>query len=293
MLKKWEVVLDWSSELGEGPVWDREKNCILWVDILQGEVHQYFLATAEHKRFSMGESVGAVALCTSGRILAALKNRLVFVERENGRMEPVGVNPEIQPGSRFNDGKCDPTGRFWIGTMDEEGRKGRGDLIVVENNSTASVKISNVTISNGLAWSKDSRIFYYIDTVEQNVVAYNYNISNGRITDKKVVIRIPLEEGKPDGMTIDEEGMLWIALWGGWEITRWNPETGECIRRIPLPVSQVTSCTFGGENMDKLFVTSAKVGLSREDIEKQPLAGSLFVINDSRSKGFVSNKFLD
>lgn len=290
-MAKWETVLNHSSILGEGPVWDQENNCLLWVDILQGEIHQYSLETAEHKRFSIGEPVGAVALCASGKILAALKNRLVFVD-ENGNMEAAGKNPGVQAGCRFNDGKCDPAGRFWIGTMDEKGRKGRGDLFVLEKDLTTSVKISNVTISNGMAWSKDSRTFYYIDTAEQNVVAYNYNISNGCISEKRVVINIPLEKGRPDGMTIDEDGMLWIALWGGWKVTRWNPATGECIDSISLPVSLVTSCTFGGKNMDKLFITSAKVGLSRADLEKQLLAGSLFVINNSGYKGISSYNFL-
>lgn len=138
----------------------------------------------------------------------------MFLDKENGSMEPVVKNPAVWADCRFNDGKCGPGGRFWIGTMDEMGRKGLGNVFVIDKDFSITLKIPKVTTSNGMAWSKDSDIFYYIDTADQNVVAYNFDITNGEISEKRAVIYIPLEMGRPDGMTIDEEGMLWIALWG-------------------------------------------------------------------------------
>ena len=148
-----------------------------------------------------------------------------------------------------------------------------------------------ITISNGLAWSLDHKVLYYIDTPTLEVVGYDFDMENGNITNKRTIINIPKEEGFPDGMTIDNEGMLWIAHWGGWQVTRWNPSTGKKLSAIKLPVSNVTSCIFGGESMKDLYITSARKGLSVAELEKQPLAGSLFVIKESGFTGVEAYTF--
>ena len=192
------------------------------------------------------------------------------------------------PGNRFNDGKCDPAGRFWAGTMSISNMPCAGSLYVLEKDGTVKTKITGVTCSNGMAWSPDDKTLYYIDTPTRQVVAYKYDTKNGDITDGRVAISIPEEKGSPDGMTIDTEGMLWIALWDGWKVIRYNPYTSEQLYEVTLPVSRVTSCVFGGDDMDDLYITSAREGLSDSDLKEQPLAGSLFVI---RKSGFEADAF--
>jgi sugar lactone lactonase YvrE len=151
--------------------------------------------------------------------------------------------------------------------------------------------LNGLSIPNGMAWSPDDRIFYHIDTPTSEVCSYDFDIKTGNISNKKAVIKIPSDEGFPDGMTIDTEGMLWIAHWNGWQISRWNPNSGEKLLSIPLPVSNVTSCSFGGDDRSDIYITSARVTLTDEQIKQQPLAGSLFVIKNSGFYGFNTFKF--
>jgi sugar lactone lactonase YvrE len=152
-------------------------------------------------------------------------------------------------------------------------------------------KIENTTISNGMAWNADNTILYYIDTPTFEVVSYQYDQITGNISNKKAILHIPQEEGHPDGMTLDTEGMLWIAHWDGWQITRWNPNTGKKLSQIKLPVARVTSCTFGGPELKDLFITSARKGLTEEELKNQPLAGALFVIKDCGYQGLPNFEF--
>jgi sugar lactone lactonase YvrE len=202
------------------------------------------------------------------------------------------ANPEGHlPNNRFNDGKCDPAGRFWAGTMSINEEPNTGNVYMLGVDLSFEKKISGVSISNGMAWSADQRTFYYIDTPSFEVAAYSYDKTTGNISNKTTIMKILKEEGNPDGMTIDNEGMLWIAHWDGWQITRRDPQTGEKLLQISLPVSRVTSCCFGGENFADLYITSAREGLSDEDLQKQPLAGSLFVIRNCGYKGIPGFEF--
>lgn len=286
MNQRVEVVDQHKCYLGESPVWDHLNHKILWVDIVKGEIHQLNTINLKKKVYKTGQSVGAVNLCSTGVLLVALQNNLGFI-KENGENPVMYILPDVdvEPGTRFNDAKCDPAGNLWAGTMNLSGKKGGGKLIMLDGELKTSVKISQVSVSNGMAWSNDHSTFYYIDSRERGVVAYNYNLSTTKITKKRKVIRIPLEMGIPDGMTIDKEGMLWIALWKGGKITRWDPSTGRCLFTVSLPVSQVTSCTFGGENFGDLYITSARSGLTENELNKEPLAGSLFIVRNIGVKG--------
>ncbi len=168
---------------------------------------------------------------------------------------------------------------------------GAGSLYVLDSDLKCSQKIKGVTISNGLAWSADRKTFYYTDTPTLEVAAFDYDDYTGAISNRRTIIRIEEKEGYPDGMTIDNEGMLWIAHWNGWQVTRWNPATGTKLLSIKLPVAKVTSCTFGGENFDDLYITSAKVDLTEAELKEQPFAGSLFVIRQCGFKGLPSFEF--
>ena len=286
-------VLQKTSLLGEGPVWDAGKKIICWLDILNGIVHQYDPANAEYSAINVHQMIGSFAVCTNGDLIAGLHHGFAFISRPDGKLKMI-VDPEAEiPTNRFNEGKCDPAGRFWAGTMAISEILHQGNVYVLDRDLNYKKKIDNVSISNGLAWSLDHKTLYYIDTPSFEVVSYDYDKNSGEISNKKSVIKINVkEEGYPDGMTIDQEGMLWIGHWDGWQVARWNPLTGEKIGSIKLPASRVTSCTFGGENLDDLYITTARVGLSEEALAAQPLAGEFFVVKNCGFKGLPAFEFV-
>ncbi|HEY2349170.1 MAG TPA: SMP-30/gluconolactonase/LRE family protein, partial [Puia sp.] len=275
-----ETVIQNACLLGEGPVWDFRKKTICWVDILNGQIHEYNPSDQSHKVSSVHQMIGAVAVCKSGQFIAALKNGFGFIDRDSGVISMIS-NPEHEiPGNRFNDGKCGPDGRFWAGTMSHTDEPEKGSFYLLDRDLSVTKKMERISISNGLTWSLDNSILYYIDTPTFTVAAFDFDRVNAVLTNKRIAIRIPENNGSPDGMTIDSEGMLWIAHWDGWQITRWDPLSGEKILSIPLPVARVTSCCFGGVLFNDLYITSARNGLSQDQLREQPLAGSLFVIKD-------------
>lgn len=285
-----ETISQHRCQLGEGPVWDDRNESICWVDIEKGEVHQYSLKNDRLESFSINEKVGSIAICSDGNFVIAAESGVGFLNRRNGEVT-MFCDPESDlPHNRFNDGKCDPAGRFWAGTMSMEDEDKKGALYSFDNGGVVE-RIRKIGISNGLAWSKDERTLYYIDTLSFEVVAYDFELETGEIWNKRSVIRFTETDGYPDGMTIDADGMLWIAHWDGWQLSRWNPETNEKIHTIEFPVSRVTSCTFGGNGLGDLFVTSARVGLSEKELDEQPLAGSLFVIRDCGFSGMPTTEF--
>jgi len=285
------VLKEKTCQLGEGPVWDVHRNTIWWIDILNGEFHEYNPSFKSHRTIVLGQMIGSFALCTDGNFIAALQHGFAFIDRFTGAIKMIADPEKHLPGNRFNEGKCDPAGSFWAGTMALSEAPGAGSLYVLQKDLLTKKVISDVSVSNGMAWSSDHRTFYYVDSPTKQVVAYDYEKSSGHISNKRTVIKIADDEGFPDGMTIDTEGMLWIGHWNGWQVARWNPHTGEKLLQIKLPVAKVTSCTFGGEHLNDLYITTAKVDLIKEELEKQPLAGSLFVVRDCGYKGVPTFEF--
>ena len=288
-----EVLLQHTCLLGEGPVWDVNTKTIIWIDLLKGIIHEFCTQDQSHRTLELGDVVGAVVLTQSGNYLAALKSGLSIVDRSTGEIHFVHHPEQHLPSNRFNDGKCDPNGRFWVGTMSISEEPGAGSMYMLDSSMTISKKFEGVTISNGLVWSTDLKTLYYIDTPTYQVVAYDYDMMSGDISNKRIVICIPTSEGYPDGMTIDTDGMLWIAHWDGSQVARWNPFTGKKIFSILLPVDRVTSCTFGGNDLRDLYITTARVGLTEKQLSEQPLAGSLFVVKKSGFQGLSAIKFDD
>lgn len=265
--------------LGEGPVWDHRAQRLYWVDIEGFNVHVYDPATREHGVLNVGQFVGSLAVRQAGGLIAALKSGFALLDPATGALTSLADAESHLPGNRFNDGKCDPAGRFWAGSLslDEENGQGKGNLYCLYADHSVQLKVPGVWISNGLVWTHDARTMYYIDSPTQQVVAYDYDLATGNIANPRVVINVPAREmGYPDGMTIDEEGMLWIAHWDGGHVCRWNPQTGEELAEITVPVSRPTSCVFGDEDFGTLYITSARTRLSEEKLAGQPLAGSLF-----------------
>ena len=286
-----EVAFKSDCFLGEGPVWDDKTKTLCWVDILAGHIHEFNPNTETCTTLDVGQMIGAVAICNDGDFLVALKNGLGIINRKNEKFT-LFAHPESHlEENRFNDGKCDPAGRFWIGSMAIDEQPNAGSLYMLDLHHHITPKIDNTTISNGLAWSLDNKTFYFIDTPTMSVVAYDFELSTGNIANKRTVIVIDEKDGYPDGMTIDNEGMLWIAHWNGWQITRWDPVKGEKLFALPMPVANVTSCTFGGSNFQDLYITTAKKGLTADELKQQPLAGNLFVWKNTGYTGMAAVEY--
>jgi len=189
------------------------------------------------------------------------------------------ANPEPHlPGNRFNDGKCDPAGRFLAGSMDEAEIKPSGSLYSLNPDGMVKTLLRGTCIANGLAWSPDYKTFYFIDTPTRTVMAYDYDLGTGALANARPAITVPTEMGWPDGMTSDAQGRLWVALWGGAKLTRWNPASGQLLEEIPLPAFNVSSCVFGGPHLTDLYITTARKGMDAGQLAKYPYSGGLFRI---------------
>jgi sugar lactone lactonase YvrE len=273
-----ELVLDEKATLGEGPSWDNETKLLYWGDIIGKIVHIYNPAKKANRTIQLDQQIGALVPTKTGDLIVALQKGFYTLNLETEKLTSI-IDPEKHlSDNRFNDGKCDAYGRFWAGTMSNKGEKNAGSLYCLDTDFTLKKMLGNVSISNGITWSPDNKTMYYIDTPTNQVVAFDFDLDTGAISNKRVVVNIPTNEGSPDGMTSDMEGMLWIAHWGGYQVSRWNPETGELIESVSIPAPQVTSCIFGGENLDELYITTARVGLNESTLEKYPKAGALFKI---------------
>lgn len=285
-----ELVVDAKASLGEGPCWDAEHQLLYWVDILEKKVHIYDPAQKADRTIDVPEYVGAVVPKKSGGLLLFMQNGLYVMDLEQQEPRLITELEADMPDNRSNDGKCDPAGRFWAGTMEMDAAEGEGSLYCMDTDQSVKKVVSDTTISNGLAWSPDRHTMYFIDTPTRKVDAYDYDIGTGYISNRRTAIKMPEEESNPDGMTIDYEGMLWIAHFGGSKIGRWNPETTEKIEEVRVPATQVTSCVFGGQNLDELYITTARTGLGAAEISRQPSAGGVFRMK-TNVRGSASHPF--
>ena len=288
--KKAQLVLDEKAILGEGPAWDEKTGCLFWVDIQGEKVHIYNPKTNHDRKINVGEPIGAVVPREKGDAILALENGFAYLDLENENIEYMSRVEGDNSDTRFNDGKCDPAGRFWAGTMSKAESQAIGSLYYLDTDHKVRKMVENVTTSNGLAWSPDNNTFYYIDTPTQKVVAFDYDLGTGNIKNQKIVIDFAEEKGKPDGMNIDEEGRLWIAHWQGYQVSCWNPETGNKLIKVEVPVERVTSCCFGGEDLKELYITTARTGVNSDELKKQPHAGCLFKV-ETEVKGCKTYQF--
>ncbi len=266
---KVELILDAKATLGEGPAWDEKTQTLYWVDILGKRIY-----TAEGMLAELDEFIGCLAPRKNGNLI--LGKRASFVDFDLGTSQQTLLATLNESATnRMNDGKCDPAGRFLAGTMDMNEKDPTGNLYSFDGKSNRTL-FSDVTISNGMAWSSDYKTFYYIDTPTCEVRAYDYDMKTGEIANRRKAFDVPNSLGWADGMTSDVDGNLWIAMWGGAQVTRWDPRTGQLLEQIPVPALQSSCPVFGGKDRNELYVTSARVGMSEENLTKYPLSGGLF-----------------
>jgi sugar lactone lactonase YvrE len=271
-----ELVLDARADLGEGPAWERHSGCLTWVDIRLGHLHIFSPPDGTDRKIEVGESIGCAAPRRSGGLVLGLRSGFALLDLPAKKLTRL-VNPEEHlPGNRFNDGKCDPTGRFLAGSMDNAEIEASGSLYSLAPDGSVKTLLTGRRISNGLTWSPDQHTFYFIDTPTRLVMAYDYDLAAGGIANPRPVVSVPPGLGWPDGMTSDAEGLLWVAMWGGAKLTRWNPATGQLVAEIPIPAFNVSSCCFGGPDLTDLYVTSARKGMDTKQLAKYPLTGGLF-----------------
>lgn len=289
-----EIVLDAQAELGEGPAWDAKTRTLYWVDILEKRV--YYHRDAEDGFIQLDEMPGCIAPCKDGTLILAARASFLTLDpfdQTQGRpataKQTVLASVSEPANNRFNDGKCDPAGRFLAGTMDMDEKAASGAFYSFDGVQVTRL-LDGVRISNGLAWSPDYKMFYYIDTPTRAVKAFDYDTETGQLANSRVAIRVPETLGWPDGMTSDTEGKLWVAMWNGASITRWDPQTGALLEQITLPARHVTSCVFGGEHLNELYITSARVGLDKADLTAYRHSGSLMRVK-TRVRGMPTFEF--
>jgi sugar lactone lactonase YvrE len=264
-----------SSKWGEGPIyWD---NHLLYVDIEGHSLIRLNPESQEEEIWEMGERIGTVVPTLNGDFICAGDSGIYRFDLSNGQKTNL-ADPEAKkrPDNRFNDGKCDPSGRFWAGTISTVKKEGDANLYQLDQSGLLTLQVSGVTNSNGICWNASKTEMYYIDTPTQKVVAYVYDDQTGKLGGSRAAVdfRDLNTEGSPDGMTIDEEGMLWVALCHGGAVVQVNPESGELLQKVELPCVETTACAFGGSNLDRLFVTT---GIHKTLHEKE--AGKVFVID--------------
>lgn len=272
-----EMVVNMGCELAEGPVWDDRLQALYWVDIFAGIVYRYFPTSGVLDTFSLEVPIGALGLREQHGLVLAREDGFALFDPDTSLVLPLS-DPEAGLSSRFNDGKPGPDGGFWAGTMGKPVEKGAGTLYRLAPDGQVTAQVRGVTISNGLAWSLDQGTMFYVDSTPREVYAFDFDRKNGRLSNQRVALRIPEELGSPDGMTLDAEGKLWIAHYGGSCVGRWDPQSGQMLQTIGLPVSRVTCCAFGGEDMHTLYVTTASGGLTASQRQEEPLAGALFAV---------------
>jgi sugar lactone lactonase YvrE len=265
-----EPYINAQATLGESPAWDAKTQTLYWVDVLERRLYAGAKAILQTKDY-----VSCVAPRRDGGLIVAQGRELWALESNMKKLRRLASPRGEVPGNRFNDGKCDPRGRFVVGTMDHSEHETRGSLYSLPPGGRPRRLLKELRISNGLAWSPDGKTLYFTDTPTRDVTALDYDARTGDIANPRVIIHFDKTFGFPDGMTTDTDGNLWIAMWGGGRISKWGPD-GTLLEQFGVAAKNVTSCVFGGPNMNELFITTALLRTDAAGLRRFPLAGAVF-----------------
>lgn len=282
-------LFDFRAEHGEGPIWDPVEGNLYWVDLFQGRYFKANLKEQTVEHHEVGQALGVMALRRKWGMVMAVENGFALWSEDGRHLQMIKNTPlSDDPAVRFNDGAVDPAGRFFAGTMAWDEKSRLGKLYRLDPDFTITELDNNLLISNGMGWSRDRKTFYFIDTLQHAVFAYDYNLYSGDISNRRVFIRFADDE-LPDGMTMDSKDGFWIALYGGGKIVRFDA-SGKRTGEIELPVKYPTSCCFGGRDMKTLFITTSQKELSEDERRENPLAGRLFYL-ETEVRGKTEPRF--
>ena len=270
-----QCVADVHAVLGEGPVWVAREAALYWLDIKGLKIFR-LNGDGQIDQWATPLRVGSLAPRQSGGFIGGTEHGIAIIDPASGRFELIAKPEEYLPENRFNDGKVDRRGRFWAGSMDDTERDSTGTLYCVDSDLSWAAIDSEYKVTNGPAFSPSGDIMYHNDSARQVTYAFNMDAS-GKPGERRVFMQFGPGDGYPDGMTVDAEGCLWIAFWDGWAVRRYSPK-GEWLQTARMPVSRPTSCAFGGRDLDRLYITSASIGLNESAFEMQPNAGGLFMM---------------
>lgn len=271
-----ELEIKSDAIVGTSPLWDPSRNVLYWVDITGRTLYEYNPQTKGSREWVFNKQVTAVILESDTTVMLALDTELVRFNIPQKSIKVLAVLDNPQGDRRFNQGSCGPEGYFWVGSMALDMEKGKGALYCLSKKGSFEKILQGVTVSNGIVWSSGNNFMYYNDSPTRRIQRYRYYQQTGDILLDGNAVKIKKGRGLPSGMTADLKGNLWVAHWGGFSVCCYNPYTGELLAKVELPVPNVTSCVFGGEDMETLYITTARAGLSEEELELYPLSGSVF-----------------
>lgn len=280
-------VADVRAVLGEGPVWVAREQALYWVDIKGRKVFRLGEDGAV-RTYDAPFPVCCLAPRRAGGFIAGTDRGFAAIDLEAGRFDVIGNPEKDRPGNRFNDGKTDPLGRFWSGTMDDREEEATGSLYRLDADLGWHEMDSGYRVTNGPAFDAARGRMYHTDSARQTIFAFDFSDA-GEISNRRIFAQFGEGDGYPDGMTVDSEGFLWVCFWDGWCLRRLSPDGG-IVAKIDVPVQRPTSCTFGGPDLDRLYVTSARRGIDRDSLLMQPCAGGLFLL-EAGARGIAETIF--
>ncbi len=277
MMDKVNIVFDGRFKLAEGPWWDDLSGDLFWIDIPAGDLYRLRPGQERPSRIHVGGPVGSVAPRAGGGFVLARREGFYLLDPGVADPRLVARVARTPSDPILNDGKCDSTGRFWAGSAQVGADGAAGCLYRLDPDRTLVRVLEGIRMSNGLDWSPDGRRFYYVDTATRRIDVFDVDMESGEISGRRPFATIAPDDGVPDGLTVDAEGGVWVALWGGWSVRRYAPD-GTTVGSVRLPAANVTSCTFGGDGLSELFVTTATQGLAADELDAQPHAGAIFSV---------------
>ena len=287
-MAEFQPVVTLSSELGESPMWDRAAGALWWIDIYKPTLNRFDPQTGRNEEITLDQNIHAIAVRETGGLVGSFEHGIGFIDPDSASVTTV-ADPIGEVEAKYNDGKCDRDGRFWTGSMSNDWVTPVGCLFRFDADQAAHTMDTGFKLSNGMGWSPDNRTMYFTDFGQSTIFAYDYDATTGGIENRRPFVEIPEGQGQPDGMTVDAEGCLWVALWNGWAVARFDPD-GKRVETIELPIIRPTSCMYGGPDFATMYLTSATLLLTEQELAGQPLAGAVFAI-DTGVRGVAEPKF--